>query len=291
MAEFSSAFKRWLILCVVLFPIAQGSCPLSMDTTTATTPTPKIMHDAQKKAGVSLRLYLVRHGETLANIQKIVVGQSDSSLTMLGQRQARALGQSFFLKNTAFWRRYASDLERAQHTARLIDGSQAFQPDERLREIAKGARQGFPKSYTLDQCMEWFRERPEEIPKQETSADAWKRLSRFLLELFQETLQEDDDDSEHVERRNVLVVCHSGSLRLLLHKLVPHAHPLLQVSSDTTGALDDSKRFQIPNTSLTIMDLTIPNTISIADLEEDVWMKLVTPKLAELNWIGHYDDL
>eukprot|EP00980_Cylindrotheca_fusiformis_P011419 scaffold2644_cov129-Cylindrotheca_fusiformis.AAC.9 len=235
---------------------------------------------------VSLRLYLVRHGETLANIQKIVVGQSDSPLTKLGQRQARKLGQCSILKDTSFWRRYSSDLGRAVHTAKLIDSHHTFQLDERLREIAKGARQGFPKSYTLDQCMAWFRERPEEIPKHESSADAWHRMSSFILQLFQEARQSESRG----DRQNILVVCHSGTLRLLLHKLVPRAHPLLEVTSDTTGALDDSLRFQIPNTSLTIMDISVPESC-IASLQEKSWIENVKSKLVELNWVGHFDNL
>lgn len=282
-----------LVLCFTPFQFVHGSHSLNMDTATATSSDPSYQKSvslaAQKQHIVSLRLYLVRHGETLANIQKIVVGQSDSPLTKLGLHQARELGQSSALHKTLFWRRYSSDLERAKHTSRLIDEHHTFELDERLREIAKGARQGFPKSYTLDQCMECFRERPEEIPKQETSADAWKRVSRFLLGLFQEALKEDNDKAGRRNIRKVLIVCHSGTIRLLLHKLVRHAHPLLEVSSDTTGALDDSKRFQIPNASVTVLDMIIPQSFT-SDLDEDTWVKLVAPKVVRLNWIVSHDD-
>lgn len=238
----------------------------------------------------TIRLYLVRHGETMANIQRVVVGQSDSPLTKLGQWQAIALGKSDIFKDVEFWRCYASDLRRAQRTAQLIDSHHSFILDERLREIAKGARQGLPKSYTMDQCMECFETRPEEIPKHESSDDAWKRLSSFLRELLHEAVLEEENSKdgkvgENV--RNVLVVSHSGTLRLLLHKLVPDAHPLLQVSAYTTGALEDSKRFQIPNTSLTILDISInPNKIS-QDTESHSLVQQIKAGLVILNSIDH----
>lgn len=283
-----SSIYCWLVLCISLCEIAHGSSPVIMETR-ASTANSVSDETSNKSSGTSLRLYLVRHGETLANIQKVVVGQFDSPLTKLGQKQASALGETNFIKTTAFWRRYASDLPRTQHTAKLIDPNNAFILDDRLREIAKGARQGFPKSYTLEQCLESFRERPEEIPKSETSEDAWKRLSSFLKHIFKDAIEEASDSVS--ETKNLLVVCHSGSLRLLLHKLVPHAHPLLEISADTNGALDDTKRFQIPNTSLTVLELTIPSSIHIDDLDQDGLLEFISPKLIELSWVGHYDTM
>jgi broad specificity phosphatase PhoE len=285
---FSSGFHRWLVLSVllllVLLAITQSNSPIIERMVTAG----ESGSETTTSIGTTLRFYLVRHGETLANIQKIVVGQSDSPLTTLGQRQASALGETSFIKNTAFWRRYASDLPRTQQTAKLIDSSNSFVLDDRLREIAKGARQGFPKSYTLEQCLEWFQHRPEEIPLSETSDDAWKRLSSFFIQIFEDALKENSDRSM---MQNILIICHSGSLRLLLHKLVPGAHPLLSVTADTKGSLDDNNRFQIPNTSLTILDLTIPDSVDIKDLDEAKFLESVAPKLVELNWIGHYDSV
>lgn len=237
----------------------------------------------------TIRLFMVRHGETLANIQKIVVGQSDSPLTKLGQRQAIALGNNDIIKDVEFWRRYASDLQRTQHTALLIDSDHSFILDERLREIAKGAREGFPKSYTMDQCMECFKSRPEEVPKLESSEDAWRRLSKFLHHLLHEAELEDERfqyGKVGKKARNVLVVSHSGTIRLLLHKLLPDAHPLLQVSADTAGALDDSKRFQIPNTSLTILDISMHPI----DTESENSEGRIKADLVTLNSIDHLAD-
>ncbi|CAJ1949851.1 unnamed protein product [Cylindrotheca closterium] len=242
----------------------------------------------------TIRLYLIRHGETLANIQKVVVGQLDSPLTKLGKRQAAALGNSSMIRGVKFWRRYSSDLQRTQHTARLVDSHHHFTLDERLREIAKGARQGFPKSYTMDQCMESFKDRPEEIPKHESSDDAWKRLSSFLLQLVQEAVDDEvafQNAKVGNKVRNVLIVSHSGTLRLLLHKLVPGAHPLLKDSAETTGALDDSKRFQIPNTSLTTLDISItPNPVS-RDNELHCLGQKLSVGLITLNSIDHFSNL
>lgn len=242
---------------------------------------------------IKRRLYLVRHGETLGNVQKVTIGQMDSPLTRLGQRQAIALGQSQMIKDTPFWRRYASDLPRTVHTAELIDPSNQFILDERLREIAKGPRQGFPKSFDLEQCLSVYQDRPEEIPITESHCDAWKRVSNFMSNMLKDAIKEERESSEpSKDPKNVLIVGHSGCLRLILQRLVPHAHPLLQSSIDPKGPLCDKKRFQIPNASVTLIDLTIPKRFNPSKFQDDkdIW-NVVKRDVVELNWIGHYDNV
>lgn len=242
---------------------------------------------------IKRRLYLVRHGETLGNVQKVVIGQMDSPLTKLGQRQAIALGQSEMMKKTPFWRRYSSDLPRTQHTAELIDPTHKFTLDERLREIAKGPRQGFPKSFTLDECMESFRDRPEEIPLTESPSDAWKRVSSFFSTVVKEAIKEEAERLEpSQDPKNVLIVGHSGCLRVMLQQLVPQAHPLLQASIDPKGPMCDKKRFLIPNASVNMIDLTIPKGFNPLDMKDDTDMwNFIKRDVVELNWIGHYDNV
>jgi len=62
--------------------------------------------------------YIVRHGNSLANQNKIVAGITDSTLTPLGESQATAKGLSF--KDIKFDAVFSSDLVRAKRTAELI---------------------------------------------------------------------------------------------------------------------------------------------------------------------------
>ncbi|MDE2311693.1 MAG: histidine phosphatase family protein [Patescibacteria group bacterium] len=63
-------------------------------------------------------IYLVRHGETEANKNKIVAGHHDSPLTEAGERQAKQRGLD--LKRVKFDAVFSSDLIRAKRTAELI---------------------------------------------------------------------------------------------------------------------------------------------------------------------------
>ncbi|MFD1485820.1 histidine phosphatase family protein [Lacticaseibacillus baoqingensis] len=64
-------------------------------------------------------LYLIRHGQTVYNVQKRVQGLADSALTPVGRADAQALGRGFAKAGIQFDAAYASDLVRAQDTAKL----------------------------------------------------------------------------------------------------------------------------------------------------------------------------
>ena len=70
----------------------------------------------QKKMNTTL--YLIRHGETVDNANKIMQGQVQGQLNEVGVRQAKAL--STRLAGTHFDAIMASDLKRAVDTARIL---------------------------------------------------------------------------------------------------------------------------------------------------------------------------
>lgn len=65
-----------------------------------------------------MELYVSRHGETLANIEKRLAGsKSDSPLTEKGIMQAKELGQN--LNSISFDVVYSSPLQRAVNTVNI----------------------------------------------------------------------------------------------------------------------------------------------------------------------------
>ena len=104
-------------------------------------------------------LLLCRHGETEANREHIIQGQSESDLTATGRAQAAALGQELCRRAGSgegpplALTVYSSDLRRARDTAAAaVDalvgagvvpaGALRLATDERLRERRLGALQG-----------------------------------------------------------------------------------------------------------------------------------------------------
>ena len=87
-----------------------------------------------------LDLWLVRHGETDWNRERRIQGQTDVPLNDLGIKQAKRLAER--LRAQTFDAVYASDAERAHHTAKIVVGERDICLDERLREISFGALEG-----------------------------------------------------------------------------------------------------------------------------------------------------
>jgi broad specificity phosphatase PhoE len=90
-----------------------------------------------------IRVYIVRHGETEENKQKIIQGHLDSPLNSEGERQADLVAHA--LKDVPFDLCYSSDLQRAAYTAKriLVYHSRAeLQTHEAVRERVRHRRRG-----------------------------------------------------------------------------------------------------------------------------------------------------
>lgn len=79
-------------------------------------------------------LYLVRHGQTLFNLKRIIQGWSDSPLTDLGCEQARRAGEYLRLRGVAPTEAYASTLTRTNQTIACVWPGLAFGRLDDLRE-------------------------------------------------------------------------------------------------------------------------------------------------------------
>ena len=89
-----------------------------------------------------MKLFLIRHGQSEANVNLCYAGQSDSPLTDLGRKQAETIRP--ILENIPFDRVYSSDLSRAMDTQKLaLPGCDAV-TTPLLREFAVGSLSGKP---------------------------------------------------------------------------------------------------------------------------------------------------
>ncbi|CAB9524243.1 Probable phosphoglycerate mutase GpmB [Seminavis robusta] len=270
----------------------------------------------------TLRLFLVRHGETVSNREGLVAGQAESALTEQGERQAVALGKSGRLLLGQYWRIYASDLQRTQDTTRLILQGYKSAPtdtesscpdvrlDVRLRELSKGARQGYPKSFNDQQAMEARRREaqnrgetflPETVPAVESERDAYNRFLNWLLEVAGEAVREQGQSTKNNIVLSTLVVSHSAFLRAILTHMFTKQE---LIQKGATYDANNPTRLLIPNTSVTTLDILIHSTSSfwkqqpsqmehqqsvIRDGEEKFNGSIWQSKLQDLTWTGHYE--
>lgn len=109
-------------------------------------------------------LYLMRHGQTLYNVQKLVQGRCDSPLTEAGLAQARAAGEWLAAQGVAFDRICASPIGRALNTAHTVrDVLREHMGDESLLpgvEVVDGLK---------ERCYGIY----EEGPQSQVPADVW----------------------------------------------------------------------------------------------------------------------
>jgi len=91
---------------------------------------------------MATRFYIVRHGESEANLQDLFAGHYEAPLTERGHRQAELTAR--FLDQYPLDAAYASDLERARQTAEHTTARRALtlNLDPQLREIFAGEWEG-----------------------------------------------------------------------------------------------------------------------------------------------------
>jgi broad specificity phosphatase PhoE len=177
------------------------------------------------------QVLLVRHGETDDNRPPIrVQGFRDTPLNDTGRAQARELGSRLSDEHIAsLW---ASDLLRARETAAIVGEQLGLQPrlDSRLREANRGEWEGRlfidiarqePERYAA-----WLRAGGQfRFPGGESLKDQLDRVSAAI------------EDVRRSGELPALVVCHGGSIRVLLSRRHPRG-------------LDAFHEFDVPNAAV-----------------------------------------
>jgi 2,3-bisphosphoglycerate-dependent phosphoglycerate mutase len=162
-------------------------------------------------------LVLVRHGQSLWNLENRFTGWVDVPLTAEGERQARRAGE--LLRGTDLHVAYTSGLTRAQHTLALIEESLGIQiptiRDQALNERHYGELQGMNKDdirkqYGEEQVHIW--RRSYDIPP--PGGEALKNTAERTIPFFERCIMGDIRQG-----KNVLVVAHGNSNRSIVMKL------------------------------------------------------------------------
>ena len=173
--------------------------------------------------------YLVRHGESVSNLEGRVQGQEDVELSDLGRAQARrvAAWSRTLAESTAVGEIWTSPLKRARETAAVIAATLGLplSVDEQLRELHAGIFQGhlwadlertFP-----DEVSRWRSGDVDYvIPGGESRAQLAAR-GRAALEALAVR-----------ETPGMIVVAHGGILTAALGSMLGRAHPLLAAAAE-----------------------------------------------------------
>lgn len=160
-------------------------------------------------------LVVVRHGQSIYNLENRFTGTLDIGLTPLGEEEARQTGEK--LKDYLFDIAFTSMLIRAQESLRIIlevIGQTAIPivKDAALNERMYGTLQGLNKAettkkYGAEQVEIWRRSYAVAPPEGESLAATFDRTVPYYKSEIEPKLR---------AGKNVLIVAHGNSLRALL---------------------------------------------------------------------------
>ncbi|MDK1025203.1 MAG: histidine phosphatase family protein [Gammaproteobacteria bacterium] len=181
------------------------------------------------------RILLVRHAQTRANIDQVWHGITDTPLTPEGHRQASLAGHYINDHFAPLSKVYASQLQRARHTAEAIAQHQGLtvESDKRLQEVDNGDWEEMSYADLHEQHNYWsntMREDSYSAPGGESRREVTRRMLASLSEIAR----------RHIEE-TVAVVSHGLAIAMVLAHL-------------TESESADWSTYDTQNTGITILN-------------------------------------
>lgn len=185
------------------------------------------------------KLVLIRHGQSLWNLENRFTGWVDVPLTNLGREEARLAGEK--LKDLTFNVAYTSALTRAQDTLRCVMEAMGVAlpviRDQALNERHYGDLQGLNKDemrakFGEEQVKIWRRSYDVQPPNGEALKDTAARTLPFFERCIMGDIR---------QGKNVLVVAHGNSNRsivMALEKLTPDEILALELGTGVPRVYD-----------------------------------------------------
>ena len=163
---------------------------------------------------MATELYLIRHGQSLGNLERRFLGHTDLDLTPLGYKQAECAAA--FFKDIKIDAVYSSDLLRAYNTAKKVADSKGLSvtTSEALREIYAGKWEmmhfeDIPKDFPEDWSKWQSANVPDlKIPEGEALSSLLCRVQSALLTI-----------AKKHEGQSVAIGLHATPIRLMQNSL------------------------------------------------------------------------
>ena len=156
-----------------------------------------------------MKLLLIRHGESEADILRVHEGRADFALTERGHRQAQAMAE-YVAENYHIDRIYASTLTRAMQTARHLSDATGvpIRPEHDLMEFNNGLLAGLPHKEATEKYPRIPDLPPDQaVYGQESLVNFRDRAEKMLAKIL----------SKAANDETVAVVTHGGTINQLYH--------------------------------------------------------------------------
>ena len=167
-----------------------------------------------KIMGEENMLYIIRHGQTHKNKQKLLQGRSDFPLNEEGEKQAAEVRDKLIDAGVEPSVVYSSPLIRAVQTAKIVAGSDQIRTDDRLIEMDYGPYEGMDLTNPAPEVMAFFMDfagtpAPEGM---EQLSSVVARSGEFL-----------EDIREEAASHDVIISTHAIAMKGLLEYLTPES--------------------------------------------------------------------
>ncbi|PLS80562.1 hypothetical protein CYG49_04815 [Candidatus Saccharibacteria bacterium] len=173
-------------------------------------------------------IFYVRHGQSQANFDRIVAGQSDSPLTTIGEEQARSAGEWAKAQGLSFDVIISSDLQRAKRTAQIIAEKVGF-PEESIRYNVD-LRERYCGKFEGKPTDDYF-QTPESVSIKEYGVESLDALHERATRVLNTIIDSYPD-------KTILIVAHSGIGKML------------RLVNDGRDASELDKTISIPNATI-----------------------------------------
>lgn len=166
-----------------------------------------------------MRVYLIRHGETVSNTEGRYMGATDVLLSEKGKADiGQKIREGYYPKrNGQFF--YTSALTRTKETLKLIYGEVDFTEDARLNESDFGDFEN--KTYEeLKDCPEYIKWiSGDHFSNVCPNGESYVLMKKRVIEAYKEITQRHRNSG-----KDIVMVLHSGPIVALMEYLHPDIH-------------------------------------------------------------------
>ena len=168
------------------------------------------IRDSESKRNTMTKLILVRHGQSLANADRLFAGHSDFDLSEFGKEQA-SMAAHYLHKRERIHAIYASDLLRAHNTAvpfAKIYGLDITDAKE-LREIYAGKWESLSFDQIAETCPKDFNDWMNDFSNArctegESVAELYERVKSYVCKIAEEN-----------DGKTILIATHATPVRAI----------------------------------------------------------------------------
>lgn len=153
-----------------------------------------------------MKIFLIRHGYSVANSKGLVTGDKNDVLESSQIDRVNDLADWLSKNlNIRIDKYYVSDWKRAQQTANIVNPNAEWIIDDRIGETDAGSVKNLTLNEFLKIAPYFYKDHSNRYPDGESHLELNERVLKWLKELIAKT-----------EVENVIVVTHSGPITCLL---------------------------------------------------------------------------